>query len=298
MSETLIVFLLVCGGATVWGVSNVLRKYLFRERNTPVEVAVVATMLGASSFLFGTQFVWFGTPHVSSPFWGFFAITAVLNIGIIYWQNKALKMEDASVVEPIQGTTPLFVILTAWLILRELPTFWGAIGILTTVFGVYILALKRSDVGSIRSFAKPWLRLAQSRGARFALTTAILGSISLNFDKLVVLNSTPALRGASVFLLVALVVLGVSVARGQWQRLDKSSFLPMFAIGLLIGLSNVLMDWGFVFAFGIVPYVGSLKRFQIIVTTILAAVFLHEGDWVFRILAAAVIFGGIVLLAF
>jgi len=298
VDEKFLVFLLVLSGATVWGISNVLRKYLFRERSTPVEVAVVATMLGASSFLFITQFIWFGLPKVSVPFWWFFPVTALLNIGIIYWGNKALQIEDASVAEPIQGTTPIFVILTSWLILRELPTFWGAIGILITVFGVYILTLKRSDMGSIRGFVQPWNRLFHSRGARLALLAAILGSISLNFDKLVVLHSTPAMRGASVFLVVAIVVLGISLARGQWQRLDKSCFGSLFGIGLLLGVSNVLMDWGFVFAFGIVPYVGSLKRFQIIVTNFLAGVFLHEGDWLFRMAAAAIIFGGIVLLAF
>lgn len=298
MDEKWLVYLLVCSGATLWGIYNVLQKKLFRDRNAPTEVSVVATMLGASAFLFGAQFVQFGSPHVSTLFWGFFALTSILNVGIIYGGNQALKMEDASIVSPLQGITPIFVILTSWIILKEFPTVWGLVGIATTVFGVYLLALKRSDVRSIKSFAAPWSRLLRSDGARLALATALLGSISLNFDKLVVLHSTQAMRGASVFLAVAVVVLCISVVRGQWQKLDKSCFLPLFGIGLLIGASNLLMDWGFVFAFGIVPYVGSLKRFQVIVTTILAGVFLHEGDWAFRIVASAIIFGGILLIAF
>ena len=56
--------------------------------------------------------------------------------------------------------------------------------------------------------------------------------------------------------------------------------------------------WGFLFAFGIVSYVASLKRFQIVVTTILAAIFLRERDWGFRLIASAIIVLGILLIAF
>ncbi len=289
-------FLLVLSGAAIWGVTNVLQRYFFRDRSAPVEVMVVATMLGASLFSFGAQFVWFGMPQVSPSFWQFFAITAALNVAFVVWENKSLQLEDASVVAPILGITPVFVILTSWLILKEVPTAWGLVGILLTVLGVYLLALKRSDMGSLKSFVKPWIRLGQSKGARFALLVAVLGSISLNFDKLVVLHSTPTLRGALVFFVVAIAVWGFSVVTGRWRKLDKTLFLPLFGIGLLIGLSNVLMDWGFLF--GIVPYVASLKRFQIIVTSILAGIFLHEKDWPIRIIASVVIVLGILLIAF
>lgn len=299
MDEKWLVILLVCGGATVAGVYSVFEKRIFRDRKAPVVVSVVATMSGAGSFLSVAQFVQFGVPHVSMPFWGFFAVTAVLNVGIVYFQQKALSIEDASIVVPLRGITPILVILTSWLILRErVPTVWGLLGILTTVLGVYFLGLKWSDIRSVRGLVSPWSRLVHSGGARLAILPVVLGSISLNFDKLMVAHSTPAMRGALVFLFVAIVVLGVSVVRGQWQKLDKSYFLPLFGIGLCMGLSNLLMDWGFAFGFGIVAYVGSLKRFQIVVTTILSVIFLHERDKVFRIVASIIIFGGLLLLAF
>ncbi|MDO8601394.1 MAG: DMT family transporter [bacterium] len=295
-------FLLVLSGAAIWGVVNVLRKYLFKKRNAPVEVAVVAVMLGASVFSSLAQLAWFGVPHISTAFWIPFAATAVLNIIIIYGQTKALKMEDASIIEPLQGITPIFVILTSWLMLREFPTPLGLLGILSVVLGVYVLNLKQSDMKLptglhqwIGLLGKPWGRLFSSRGARLALITVMLASISLNFDKMVVVSSSPMMRASTVFLVVAATVYIISKIRGQWQKLDKGCFWPLFGIGLLIGLSNILMDWGFLY--GIVPYVGSLKRFQIIVTTILAGIFLHEGDMRFRITAAAIMFAGIVLIA-
>ena len=288
-------FLLVCGGATIWGGSNVLQKYLFKNRNAPVEVAVVAVMLGASLFSFAAQFIYFGMPNVSTGFWWPLMATAVLNVGIIFWQNKSLKIEDASIVEPIQGTTPIFAILTSWLMLREFPTPWGLLGILSVVLGVYVLNLEHMPQ-EIRSLGKPLSRLISSRGAQLAFLSAVLGSISLNFDKLVVVNSSPMMRASIVFLVVAGSVYAASWIRGCWQKMDKSCFWPLFGIGLLIGLSNILMDWGFLY--GIVPYVGSLKRFQIIVTTLLAGIFLREGNMGFRITASVIMFAGIVLIKF
>lgn len=289
-------FVLVLSGAAVWGVTNVLQRYFFRDRSVPVEVMVVATMLGASIFALAAQFVWFGVPQVSPLFWQFFVIDAVFNVALIFWENKALEQEEASIVAPILGITPIFVILTSWVMLKEFPTMWGLAGILITVFGLYVLALNRSDVGNFRSFTKPWRRLIQSRGARFALLFAIVASVALPFAKLTVLNSSPTMRTFTVFFTVAAVMWGWSVATGRWKKLDKRFFLPLFGVGLLIGLSSVLMDWGFLF--GIVPYVASLKRFQIIVTTILAGVFLHEGNWGLRLIASAIIVFGILLIAF
>ena len=292
------VFLFVLSGATVWGVTNVLQRYFFRDRHVEIEVMVVATMLGASSFALLSQLVWFGMPQVSPAFWQFFAITAVLNVAFVVWENKSLQLEEASIVAPILGTTPIFVVMTSWLILKEFPTAWGLVGILITVFGVYILALKRSDIGATWSFVKPWARLAQSKGARYALLVSVLGSLALNFDKLVVLNSNPMLRSFAVFFAVAVVVWGWSYTTGRWQKLDKRLFLPLFGVGTLIGLSDILMGWGFLFAFGIVPYVASLRRFQLVVTTFLAGIFLREGDWGFRLAASAIIIVGLAFLAF
>ncbi|HEX9722274.1 MAG TPA: DMT family transporter [Candidatus Paceibacterota bacterium] len=290
-------FLLVLSGATIWGVTNILQRYFFRDRDVSVELMVVATMLGASVSALVLQFVLFGVPKVSPLFWQFLVIDALFNVALIFWENKSLEQEDASIVAPILGITPIFVILTSWIMLRESPTFWGFVGITVTVFGLYILALKRSDIGNLKSFVRPWSRLMQSRGVRFALLFAVVASVALNFAKLTVINSSPAMRTFAVFFVVAVAMLAWSVWRGHWQKLDKSLFIPLFGVGLLIGLSSVLMDWGFVF--GIVPYVAALKRFQIIVTNGLAAIVLHEREnWRFRITAAVIIVVGIFLIAF
>lgn len=304
-------FLLVCSGAVFWGVTNILRKHFLRDRQVGVEVMVVATMLGASMFSFGANFILFGTPEISTGFWWPFAITTIITIIFVYGEVLALKLEDVSIVSALLGITPIFVILTSWLLLREFPTFYGLIGIGLIVLGTYFLNLKGFNVKLPTKlekiipqkfhqptlfFSAPLLRLFSSKGAIIALFIAIIAAISLNFDKQVVLNSNPAMRAASVFLVVAIVVYGVSIVRGRWQKLDKTYFWPIFGIGLLLGLANILMDSGYLY--GIVPYVGALKRTQVLWTVIFAGIFLKEKHTVLRLGAAAIIVSGIILLAF
>lgn len=289
-------FFLVLLGAFFWGVTNVLRKHFLE--NAAVDLVVVATMLGAAAFALPAQFILLGTPEFKPGLWAPLAGDIILNIGIQYLGIVALKLESAALVAALQGLTPLFLVLTSWLMLKEFPTAFGLIGILITVLGLYFLNLQelKGGKGKFQAAYAPWVSLFRSKGALIALSTAILGSIALNFNKVVVLNSSAVIRTSLVFLPVALVVYGVSLTTGKWQKIDKSKFWPLFGIGLLVGLAGVLMDSGFLY--GIVPYVGTLKRFQIIVTAVLAGIFLKEKYAGSRVIAAIIIVIGIVLLAF
>lgn len=288
-------FLLVLLGASVWGVSEIIKKRQLLNK-ADVSLMVVATMLGASVFALPAQFIILGQPELQPGLWLPLIGDILLNVAIQYLGVMALKREDASIVAPLQGLTPLFLILTSWLMLKEFPTTFGLIGILVTVTGTYILALQGKDKRT--GFFAPWGRLGRSKGALIAISTAILGSIALNFNKVVVLNSSPILRASMVFFAVSVIVWLVSITSGQWQKIGnkKKLWWPLFGIGLLIGLANVLMDSGFLF--GIVPYVGSLKRFQIVVVILLSGPILHEGFRKSRLAAAVTIVAGIALLAF
>lgn len=298
-------FLLVLSGAFVWGIVNILRKSLLKE--VDVDLMVVATMLGASVFAIPAQFIVLGVPKFHpSDLWSPLIGTIILNIAIQYLGIVALKMEDVSIVATLQGLTPIFLILSSWLMLREFPTTLGLVGIVVTVIGSYVLHMQGVKINTekkLRAIPQPLLsaflpliRLFSSKGAMIALLTAILGAVALNFDKVVVLNSSPIIRTSMVFLPVALVVYLGSVITGKWQKIKKDKFWLLFGIGCIIGFSSVLMDSGFLF--GIVPYVGSLKRFQIVVTAVLAGIFLHEKYVKCRIVAAVIIVIGIVLLYF
>lgn len=308
--ETIMMFLLVCTGAFFWGVINILEK-IFVRKKARVEIMVIATMLGASIFSFLTQFIILGAPKISSGFWLPFSLSIFVVLGVRYWGIKALKTEDVSIVAALLGLTPIFVIATSWFILNEFPTFYGLIGILLATFGIYSLNLKGQNIElSIRLktiipkklqkpilfFGAPFFRLFSTQGARLAFLVAIICAVGLNLDKMMVLNSSPFMVSATVFLAVALIMyLGLRV-KGSWNKTDKRFFLPLLGVGLIVGLSNVLMNSGFLY--GIVPYVGVLKRTQIIWTIFLAHWFLKEKLTWWKLLGVIMLFAGIILIAF
>ncbi|MBI2096543.1 MAG: DMT family transporter [Candidatus Sungbacteria bacterium] len=310
MNESWPLLAFVLTGTFLWGIGNVVKSYFLRKRNVHEDVVVVATMFGAAAFSFTVEVAVNGLPGIREGFWIPFAVTAVLNIGIQYWNVKALKYEDASIVVPLASSMPLFLILMAWVILREFPTPLGRVGIVCIALGAYVLYLKGTEMelpGFVARmlpeqyharaifWAGPWLRLWSSKGARLALATAYLGAIAVPFDKLATLRSSPMVFTGGAFLVVAAFVYGWSHQSGRWQAADRSNFMPLFYLGLLVGLYTVLMNAGYLY--GIAPYVGALKRVQIFWTVLLAGLFLKESHTRLRLTGASIIFAGALLIS-
>lgn len=306
-------YLTVCGGALLWGISNVWKSKLLRGLNVHEDVMVVGMSSGIVLFCLGFQLFWEGLtiPHVQSNFWLPFAVTAGLNILIQYWNVKALKLEDASIVVPLSATMPAWVIIASWVLLKEWPTLYGRIGISLVAVGAYILYLKGSETKlpvfiqktfpvswheNIRFYFNPWLRIFSSTGARYALGMAYLGAIAINFDKLSTLASNPMIFEAGAFAVAGSSVYLWSKASGRWNGISKEHIGKVFVIGLIMGMSSILMATGFYY--GIVPYVGTLKRTQILWTVILAGLLLKEKHMTLKIVGASIIFVGSLLLAF
>lgn len=145
-NNTLLLFIFVCGGAVLLGIINAWKSKLLRGKNVPEDLMVVVVFGVAAATAFGMEFFWNGIPEIYADFWLPFAVAAILNIGIQYWNIRALKLEDASIVTPLASAMPMFVIIMSWVILREWPTFWGRVGIICIAFGAYILYLKGSRV--------------------------------------------------------------------------------------------------------------------------------------------------------
>ena len=301
-------FLFVISGAVVAGLTIVLKKYSFESLKVSIDVVAVGTIIGISLFAFPMQIISGEIPEISSNFWAPFVITVLINIGIMWGLVVSIALEQASLAVAFQGVTPMFVILTSWILLREFPTTYGLIGIIIIVIGLFISSIKRSK--------DKRLKLSFSLGVKIALVTAILGSIALPLDKQAVIYSSPVLLTWSKFLLVGVSIYILSKVSGRWKRAKeeirlysgafrrywspvKIAFLCMLGIGLILGLSELLMNTGFLY--GITPYVGSLKRVAIVVTPIFGVIFGLKGErenFKTRIVGSAVITIGIIFLPF
>ncbi len=309
----LILYVLVLGGAILWGTEITLKKHFLDSKNHKINpwTMIVGSMLTASIVAFIWQFSYYGPPQFSDDFWIPFTATACLSTVIESAGVFALiKEKSASLIGAIQGLTPIFVLFTSWIILKEFPTPIGLIGVLSVVVGLYLFRWQKEEVNAPKFMEKlpagrfknalllyggPLIRLFSSRGAQLAFLTAITGSIALNTTKMTVMASSPGTQVGATWMTVALVVFIFAKSTGRWKWVSKEFYIAC-AIGVMLGIMEVMFSSGYLF--GIVPYVGSLKRFQIIVTAILGAIFLKESYGRTKIAAAAIIFVGIVLIAF
>ena len=80
-----------------------------------------------------------GTPHLDMVFVGAVCATVLLNIIGQLLVLRALGSGDMSLVSPMLAFTPVFLILTSFLMLGEVPSVTGVLGILIVVVGSYVL---------------------------------------------------------------------------------------------------------------------------------------------------------------
>jgi len=241
---------------------------------------------------------------------------------------KAVKYSDLSLVAPLMGLTPLFLLVTSPLIVGEVAGPLGMVGVLLIVIGTYVLNLRDFRHGPLA----PLRALARERGARYMLGVAFLWSISANYDKIGIEASSPLAWPLLVNLLIAVVMGGLVLARRRMPALrvgraaggqaaadrDDAAGEAGVAAGRAIGKVapgparhvewRILAVGGAVNALSIsaqmyaltltlVPYVIAVKRSSVLFSVVLGALAFGEARIRERALGAVLILGGIVLFA-
>ncbi|MFH1820593.1 MAG: DMT family transporter [Candidatus Nealsonbacteria bacterium] len=72
-------------------------------------------------------------------FWWATVVTAIFYVGGLVVLIKALSIGELSRTIPFLAFTPVFLLLTSWILLREFPSSLGLLGIFLIVAGVYFL---------------------------------------------------------------------------------------------------------------------------------------------------------------
>ncbi len=133
----------------MWGGSFVATKIGLRYAS-PVTVvwlrfAMGTLILGAAVVLRG-QFAIPGLKDV-----GYFALLGFIGITFHQWlQSTGLTTAQATTTAWIVATTPVFMALLGWLVLKEGLRWWQAVGILISAAGV-LLVVSNGDLGSLSS---------------------------------------------------------------------------------------------------------------------------------------------------
>ncbi len=235
-----------------------------------------------------------GIPPVGHEFYYSILLACAFDVVGIMLMTKALRYSSIAYSVPLLSLTPVFVLITGFVILGEFPSPLGLLGILVIVFGIYCLRLERNQ----RSFLEPFRLLFKNRGARYMLGTAALFSLTGIFFKKAILNSSPFLTMAVGMPLSALLLLLFHMITGNRIREilpDRRSLKLLFLSG--ISVFFVALTINLALSTGLVSYVGAIKRVSILFNMILGALLLHEEGLRRNLFAAGIIVAGIWLIA-
>lgn len=86
-------------------------------------------------------------PSLGDDFWTVLIADCLLSAVALVWSIRALLKSDLSVTMPLVAFTPLFMLLTGYLMLREVPDAGGFVGVVLVVIGAYFLNIKERKNG-------------------------------------------------------------------------------------------------------------------------------------------------------
>ena len=183
--------------------------------------------------------VFIPAPRLDATFWWTIVCLVPLELTALVLYVKALQASPLSVTLPFLYLTPVFLLLTSAVMLGEVPSLLGGVGVICIVAGAFVLHAQAWREGPRRLLALIW----NERGSRYMIATAFLYSITSNLGKQAILHSSPVFFGVvyvliltAAFFPVALAVVGPRGLRGIWRR----DFVAIGAFEAVMILSHML----------------------------------------------------------
>lgn len=251
-------------------------------------------LLSSSVFLL-TSFILFfissikGVPNLNSQFFFGVSVTASLNIIATLLTYKAFKISDLSLTAPMTSLTPIFLILTSFLILGEKPSLPGIIGIILIVLGAYVL--QRQEKG----FLEPFKHMFKNKGVFYMIIVAILYSFTANYDKVALINSDEIFGPAAVTLGIGLGLLVIGLGKKQIKLKDYKKNYGKLIILTTIYLVAILCH-NLALKLQIVPYVIAIKRTSAIFSVLFGYFLFKEKDLYKRLFGVSIMLAGVLII--
>tara|TARA_Y100000034_G_C6903815_1_gene418813 strand:- start:419 stop:1282 length:864 start_codon:yes stop_codon:yes gene_type:complete len=279
--------LFALGAALFSGVSAVLAKKLLKTDD--LYMVALGKNLFALPFLVPILF-FIPMPTLGPVFWKTLIILAPLDILAILLFLKGIQNSPIALTMPFLSFSPVFILLTGFLILGEVPTLLGAGGVLLVVAGAYVLNIKSWR----RGLFAPFKAIFEERGSVLFLIVALVYSVTSVLGKKVILETSTMFFAGFYAPLIALLLIPIAIKKSN--NIKKIFKKP----GLLIVLGALLAGMMFfhIIAISMVDavYMISVKRTSIIISTVLAYLIYKEDHIAEHLVGAGLMLAGVVVI--
>jgi drug/metabolite transporter (DMT)-like permease len=267
---------------------DALVKRCFSDLST-YETVLCPLLLSLPLFMAGWFFI--EIPHLDTVFWVSTTAALPLEALALMLYMEAIRVSPLSLTIPYLAFTPVFVLATGVVFLREIPNIEGIYGTMITVAGGYVLNLDPS----FKSLSYPFRAIRQERGSRLMLIVAFIYSITSALGKASVLHSSPiffSLTYVPALTILLLIIFSVL------KKVSLTSVRTHGLQGLVIGSMYLLEA---IFHFMAIPlakvaYMIAVKRMSILVSVLYGGFFFQERRIVYRLAGACLmVIGAIVI---
>lgn len=223
--------------------------------------------------------------------WGFVLASVFVEAAYFLTLSHAYKDHDFSLVYPIaRGAAPALLALWSFLFLGERPTAGGLAGLALIIGGLMVTgagSLVGSGAGSVHR-----------RGVAVALGLALLISVYTVIDGAAVKRGPAMPYAFLIFTLIPLPVTPFVLRQYGWRRLCETwegQRLRLLVAGVL-GIAAYLCALA---AYSIAPlnYSGAIREVSVVIGAFAGWRILGERLGLVRLVGAAVIFAGILVIA-
>ena len=157
--------------------------------------------------------------------------------------------------------------------------------------GSYILNFKESSKG----YLPPFKALVREKGPRLMLLVAFIWSITANFDKIGIQNSSVFFWPVAVNTFIAIGFIPVVLLRSKGKtRQVTSNLKTLVPIGLFHGLMIVFQMVAV--SMTLVAYVISIKRTSAVISVVLGSMIFKEAGLRERLTGSVIMIAGVVLI--
>lgn len=232
--------------------------------------------------------------ELTGEFWIYILLLGVFDIFGNMFLVKSLKTIDLSVFGPLNSYKPIFAIIFSVILLGEIPTFLGSIGVLVIIGGSYFLNYKEGiDKNSIKKFIT-------NKGIVFRFFAIALTSIAAVFSKKAILVSSPIITLIFWSLIGwPISILLVVKTKSYWQR-DVGHIKEHKQLFSLLFLSFFLLQLFTLLTFERIFVGYSLALFQLssLVSVFFGFHFFKERNIKYRLIGSIIMVLGGALIVF
>lgn len=281
-------FILAITTALSVATGDALTKKFF-GRFSPYDMAIASSIYSLPFLIVYIFFI--PIPRLDTVFWWVAIILIPLDTFAFYLYMKAIKLSPLSLSIPFLSFTPVFMILTGFIVLGEVPNSWGIIGIGFVVAGSYLLNITEVKYG----YFAPFRAILREPGSILMMVVAFIYSFLAVLGKKAIQHSSPLFFG---FFYLATFDVAILILFPFLEKIKWRDILKIPAKGLSVGLMLFLHALFHCLAISMIEavYMIAVKRMSILFSVVYGWILFKESDIGERMLGALLMFAGVVFI--